>query len=193
MRARLIVFVKEPTPGKIKTRLGRDIGMAAAAGWFRRQTARLLREVIDPRWETILAVSPDTAIASRAWPGGIARYPQGAGDLGARMGRALRAAPGPAIVIGADIPDIRRHHIAEAFTALRQSPAVIGPAADGGYWLVGLRHGSLAPRGAFDKVRWSSRHALTDTLRSLRPLRTAQLETLRDVDTVADLPRSDRR
>ena len=54
-------MVKEPRAGRVKTRLGRDIGMTGAAWWFRHQVSRLLREVQDPRWELILSVAPDTA------------------------------------------------------------------------------------------------------------------------------------
>ena len=69
MRPTLFVMLKVPRPGRVKTRLGRDIGMTAAAWWFRHQTARLLRELRDPRWRLVLAVSPDReGGASRAWP-----------------------------------------------------------------------------------------------------------------------------
>lgn len=188
-RRRLVVMVKEPRPGRVKTRLGRDIGMVAAAWWFRWQTDRLLRRLRDPRWELILAVSPDRAgLQSRIWPPDLARIPQGVGDLGDRMGRILRCLPpGPAAIIGADIPGIRRQHIAKAFEALGAHDAVFGPAPDGGYWLVGLRRGGRIPAGLFREVRWSGPHALADSVRSLGHARIAMIETLRDVDTVDDL------
>jgi len=165
----LVIFVKEPRPGRVKTRLGAGIGMAAAAQWFRVQSGALIRRLSgDPRWETILAVAPDGAVASRVWPEGVALWPQGAGDLGDRMTRALRRfGPGPVMIIGADIPGIEARHIAEAAKALRTHDAVFGPAPDGGYWLVG---------------------ALSDTLATLpKDARIARLEVLRDVDTVDDL------
>ncbi len=107
MRRTLIVMVKEPRAGRVKTRLGREIGMVAAAWWFRHQVRRLLRRIEDPRWQVVLAVAPDRAgMLSRVWPEHLARWPQGQGDLGARMALALRrASGGPACVIGADIPD----------------------------------------------------------------------------------------
>ena len=94
----LIVMLKEPRPGRVKTRLGRDIGMGAAAWWFRHQTARLLRRLDDPRWQLILAVAPDRdGLQSRVWPAHLPRLPQGGGDLGARMARVFRSLPpGPA-------------------------------------------------------------------------------------------------
>lgn len=189
MRPLLIVMVKEPRPGRVKTRLGRQIGMVPAAWWFRHQCRALLRQVLDPRWQVALAVSPDAeGLASRVWPGHIPRLPQGRGDLGARMGRLLkRAGPGaPVVIVGADIPGLRRGHVAAAFRKLGAADAVIGPATDGGYWLIGLRH--VPPPGLFAGVRWSSEHAMADTLATLRGLRIAEAETLADVDEAADLP-----
>ena len=192
MRPTLIIFAKEPRPGRVKTRLARDIGATTAAWWYRHQTARLLRAVgRDPRWRTVLAVSPDQAASpSRIWPEGIARAPQGGGDLGARMARALQAVPdGPVAVIGSDIPGVRPGHIARAFRLLGQHDAVIGPAEDGGYWLVGLRRGSLPVPGLFRGVRWSGPHAMADTIASMGSLRVGFADELADVDRAEDLAR----
>jgi glycosyltransferase A (GT-A) superfamily protein (DUF2064 family) len=130
MRPTLVVMLKDPRPGRVKTRLGQGIGMVPAAWWFRHQTARLLREVDDPRWQLILAVAPDRAgLASRIWPSHLPRIAQGPGDLGARMARIMRGLPpGPACIIGGDIPSIRRAHIAGAFKALDAHDAAFGPA-----------------------------------------------------------------
>ncbi|MGX0902691.1 rSAM/selenodomain-associated transferase 1 [Roseovarius sp. MBR-79] len=187
--ATLVVMVKEPRPGRVKTRLGRDLGMTAAAWWFRHQVARLLRRIEDPRWRLILAVSPDRAgLTSRVWPAHLPRVPQGAGDLGDRMGRLFRSLPpGPVCIIGADIPGIERHHVARAFASLGGHDAVIGPAPDGGYWLIGLRRTAAVPARLFEGVRWSGPHARTDTLRSLGSARVALTDTLRDVDEARDL------
>ena len=190
MKRRLVVMLKEPRAGRVKTRLGRTIGMTQAAWWFRHQTARLLRDLEDQRWDIVLAVSPDfEGMSSRVWPAHLARFPQGRGNLGDRMKRALTLqGTGPVCVIGADIPGLRRHHIAAAFRALGSSEAVLGPAPDGGYWLIGLKRARPAPRGLFEAVRWSSSHAMADTLRSLAPLRVAFVDTLSDVDEADDLP-----
>ncbi len=90
--------------------------------------------------------------------------------------------PGPAIIVGSDIPGITASEIAKAFQRLRGADAVLGPATDGGYWLVGLRRGPrlLAP---FRGVRWSSPHALADTLANLEGRKVATVATLSDVDT----------
>lgn len=184
-------MVKEPHPGRVKTRLGRDLGMVEAAWWFRRQVAALLRRIDDPRWSLTLAVSPDhEGLRSRIWPAHLPRVPQGPGDLGARMGRLMRSLPpGPVCIIGADIPDLQRHHVAGAFRALGGHDAAFGPAPDGGYWLVGLRRTNAVPAMLFSGVRWSTRHALADSEASLAGMSIARVATLRDVDTVADLRR----
>ena len=191
MQRTLVIFLKEPRPGRVKTRLGHDIGMTAAAWWFRHQSARLIRRLgHDRRWRTVLAVSPDReGLESRIWPGHIPRWPQGPGDLGDRMGRALRTMPpGPAIIIGADIPGVTSTHVAEGFRLLGRHEAVLGPAPDGGYWMVGLKRGGRAvPAGLFQGVRWSSPHAMADTVASLAPLDVGFGATLRDVDEAADL------
>ena len=190
MKPTLIVMAKVPRPGRVKTRLARDIGSVAAAWWFRQQLRTLMRKIDDPRWRLVLAVSPDIeGLQSRVWPGHLERWPQGRGTLGDRMARMLRrAAPGPACVIGADIPGVGRPQIAAAFAALGDHDAVFGPAPDGGYWLVGLKHPRRQPPTFFRNVRWSTPHALADSAASLPDHRIAHVQTLRDVDTVDDLP-----
>lgn len=182
-------MVKEPHPGRVKTRLGRDIGMVPAAWWFRHQTKRLTRKLArDPRWQTVLAVSPDVeGLTSRVWPPHVSRTPQGRGNLGDRMARQMRDIPGDVVVIGADIPGITPNLIMQAFHVLGAHDAVIGPAPDGGYWLVGTS-GRKAQSPRFMKnVRWSTRYAMEDTIASMDGLSIAQIDTLRDVDTAADL------
>ncbi|WP_323776042.1 TIGR04282 family arsenosugar biosynthesis glycosyltransferase [Leisingera sp.] len=188
MKRTLIIMVKEPRPGRVKTRLARDIGVIPATWWFRHQSARLMRRLRDPRWRIVLAAAPDIAVNSKVWPADLPRLPQGGGDLGQRMKRMLQSAPGPACLIGADIPGITRAHIARAFTALGGHDAAFGPADDGGYWLVGAKHPARLPHRLFEYTRWSSEHALADTLQTLPGWRIALTDTLRDVDTAADLP-----
>ena len=112
--------------------------------------------------------------------------PQGNGDLGRRMQLLFqRLPPGPAIIVGSDIPAINTTEIAKAFRFLGNANAVFGRAPDGGYWLVGLRRSPrvLAP---FAQVRWSGPHALADTLNNLKGQRVAFAATLSDVDTEKD-------
>lgn len=186
-RKTVIVMVKEPRPGRVKTRLGRDIGMVSAAWWFRHQTETLLRRLRDPRWDLCMAVSPDReGLLSRVWPEDLRRVPQGTGDLGDRMKRVFRSTSGPTLIIGADIPLIAKRDISFAFQALGHSSSVLGPAPDGGYWLIGLAHPLRMPNSIFDGVRWSTEFAMAETEVTL-PKPVAYAKTLRDVDTKSDL------
>jgi uncharacterized protein len=183
-------MVKEPRPGRVKTRLGADIGMVQSAWWFRRQAGRLVRRLSrDPRWLCVLAVAPDVeGLTSRVWPANVARIAQGQGNLGQRMARVFRGLPlGPMVIIGADIPAIEPAHIARAFRALGNHDAVFGPAEDGGYWLIGLKRMRALPPCLLGNVRWSSEHALVDSEASLKDMRIARVDMLRDVDRAADL------
>lgn len=182
-------MLKEPRAGRVKTRLGRDIGMVPAAWWFRHQVKSLLRRVQDRRWKVILAVSPDNlALNRRIWPSPLARIQQGRGDLGLRMARAMRHVPSAAVcVIGGDIPGLGRAHLARAFRALGDHDAVFGPATDGGYWLIGMRRGAMARDDMFDGVRWSTSYALADSLACMSGWRVALADRLQDVDNAADL------
>jgi rSAM/selenodomain-associated transferase 1 len=184
---RLIVMAKTPRAGGIKQRLAASVGAVSAARFYRTCLAHtLMRLGRDPRWRTLLAVSPDRDVSAPYWPRGIERMPQGNGDLAARMQRLFRRLPpGPAIIVGSDIPAIRPSDISRAFRLIGNGDAVFGRAADGGYWLVGLRRSPrlLAP---FAHVRWSGPHALADTLRNLEGHRIAFAATLSDVDSEED-------
>ena len=132
----------------------------------------------------MLALSPRGALRHRDIPGpGLRHIDQGQGDLGRRMARALRLAGGPAVLVGTDIPDLSPAIVAQAFHALRSRDVVLGPAEDGGYWLVGVNDPALA---RFDGVRWSTRHALADTRAKLKHRRVVLLAPLADIDTPED-------
>lgn len=182
-------MVKAPVAGRVKTRLGRDIGMTNAAWWYRHQTARLLRRLRDPRWHIVLAVAkapnqPDPSI----WPKELQRIDQGTGDLGQRMKRLLsRFKMAPAVIIGSDIPQIEKRHIAEAFKRLSKNQFVFGPSTDGGFWLVGAPRSASLPNSIFTNCRWSTEYALMDAKRSLSDRSSEDVATLSDVDDVNDL------
>lgn len=184
----LVIMAKSPVIGRVKRRLGRDIGDVAATGFYRRCLSHVVPLLArDPRWRTVLAVDPDYELAGRVWaPQRVAILPQGMGDLGRRMQRLFASLPpGPVVIVGSDIPAVRPAHIAEAFKLLGQADAVLGPALDGGYWLVGLKRRPrvLTP---FAGVRWSSAYALADTVANLDGKRVAFAATLSDVDTAED-------
>ncbi|HTY67840.1 MAG TPA: TIGR04282 family arsenosugar biosynthesis glycosyltransferase [Alphaproteobacteria bacterium] len=182
MTRTLIVFARAPQLGRVKQRLARGIGPGAALAFYRRTLATVLRRLArDRRWRTLLAVTPDRAAGSaRLWPLPLPRAGQGRGDLGARMARSLGRTRGPVCIVGADIPDLDARHVWRAFRALGRCEFVFGPAADGGYWLIGAR--TRLPYALFAQVRWSTPHALADTLAGLKSRRVAFAEILADVD-----------
>ena len=189
-RPRLVIMLKEPRAGRVKSRLARDVGAVPAVQFYRDvMMSAVWRLGNDPRWQTILAVSPDAAIASRMIPSGVMRIRQGGGDLGQRLQHAAASAPpGPLVIIGTDIPGIRPSDIWAAFRALGSHDALFGPASDGGYWLVGLKRRPRCPR-VFDGVRWSTAFALADSKANLRGLNGAEINVKDDVDGGGDLAR----
>jgi rSAM/selenodomain-associated transferase 1 len=180
-------MAREPRAGRSKTRLAHKIGTVWATRFARDATASLLARLArDPRWTTTVAVTPDQAANRCRAQWKVRCIPQGPGDLGARMQRLFTdARPGPVIIIGTDVPAITSNRIAHAFDALGDSDVVLGPAVDGGYWLIGMRRVPRVRR-PFQSVRWSTRHALTDTLANLGNAHIELLDTLADVDTEAD-------
>ncbi len=184
---RLVVMVKEPHAGRVKTRLAREIGIVAAT-WFYRHAARatIRRLSRSTCWQTWLAVSPDTSMRSRCWHPYIPRGRQGSGDLGVRMQSIMDwRGPGPIVIVGTDIPALMPRHVREAFRLLGSHDATLGPTPDGGYFLVGLRRTPRILR-PFAGVRWSSANARTDTERNLASHPIGHTATVADVDTAAE-------
>ncbi len=188
-----MIFARAPRLGRVKRRLAKDLGALVALRFHRLNTRVLLRRLLgDPRWTTWLAVTPDPAArdTGAVWRHRGPLLAQGAGDLGARMGRVLRwLPPGPVVILGSDIPGIDPTRVAAAFRALGRADFVLGPAADGGYWLIGARR-RPALRLSFAGVRWGGPQALADT-RAKMAGRVVLLDELQDVDTAADLARID--
>lgn len=185
MQRHLILFVRAPALGRGKRRLAKEIGDVAAVRFERLMLALLLRRLAaDRRWRLRIAAAPDptrpTILNSRC---GIDVVPQAGGDLGSRMRRAIAGAPpGPVVLVGADIPAITGRHVAAAFRVLGSRDLVFGPAADGGFWLVGARRRPRLPR-LFERVRWSGPHALADTLGGApRGVTIGFVDRLEDVD-----------
>jgi uncharacterized protein len=182
MRDTVIVFARAPRLGAVKRRLARDIGDRAALRFHVATLTALLRELCASRhFDVVLAVTPDRArfrLPMRVrWVG------QGQGDLGRRMSRAMRRYRRVALM-GCDIPDAGAAEVRAAFRRLGTADAVFGPASDGGYWLIAL--GPRRPAELFGVSRWSTEHALGDTLRQFRHHRVGFIRTLSDVDTIAD-------
>jgi glycosyltransferase A (GT-A) superfamily protein (DUF2064 family) len=184
-RRHVVLFVREPRYAVGKRRLAHGIGEVAALRFQRLMLGLMLRRLgRGRRWSLRLAVTPDRARhRRRPWPRSLPVTGQGSGDLGQRMYRALRdCPPGPVVLLGHDIPAVIAQHIADAFRVLGGNDLVFGPAADGGFWLVGARRSPSLP-ALFGPVRWSSPHALADTLDNLpRNIGVGFAAVLEDVD-----------
>ena len=190
MTGTLFIFLKAPVAGRVKTRLGAEIGVGRATALFRVMTQQTIARAAIGPWRTVLAVDPPSASSGfgNLWPLHLMRVVQVQGDLGERMGAVAKLAEsGPVVIVGADAPSLRNYHIRMAFKKLRMHDAVFGPARDGGYWLIGLARRRAAPN-LFENVRWSTAHTLTDTIATLPPMfEISHLPTMTDVDTKADL------
>ncbi len=182
MRDTVVVFARAPRLGTVKRRLARDIGDRAALRFHFATLTRLLRDLTaSRRFDVVLAVTPDRAFVRL--PIRVRRIDQGRGDLGARMARTLGRYR-RVVLLGCDIPAACAADVVAAFQALGTADAVFGPAEDGGYWLIAL--GPQRPADLFGKARWSTEHALADTLRQFHRHRVGFIRRLSDVDTAAD-------
>lgn len=195
-RRTLIIFAKDPRPGQVKTRLAASIGSARAAEWYRRTAREIIDELRGGPWLTMIRFCPDAAgKAIRSWLGSdrLSFGPQGPGDLGDRMRRAVRSALAEGseghrvCVIGTDAPDVDGAVVEDAFALLEKDrDVVLGPAADGGYYLIGVDEDRPA---LFRDMPWSTAEVLQTTRDRIRTagLEWAELPTLADVDDLADL------
>jgi rSAM/selenodomain-associated transferase 1 len=191
MKDTVVVFARAPRLGTVKRRLAKDIGHRAALRFHRATLIRLLRGLVrDRRFRTVLALTPDGA--KDRLPVRVARLGQGRGDIGTRMDAACRCfRRGKVAIVGSDIPDANAADVYAAFRGLGRHDAMFGPAEDGGYWLVAM--GPRRPSQPFVNARWSTHHALVDTLRNFGGFRVGRCRVLRDVDAACDLPPHPRR
>lgn len=189
------MFLKAPRPGQVKTRLAADLDGEAAAGIYRMLVGLTLGR-LEGFEDVELRYTPDDADAEAevevaGWrrQAGWRLRPQGQGDLGDRLERALAEAfgegAGRVVIVGTDCPWLEASDLEEAFEALGRSEVVIGPAEDGGYWLLGL---DRARPELLRGIPWSTPGVYDMTLRRAREagLRVAELRRLRDVDTLED-------
>jgi hypothetical protein len=193
-RRRLILFARYPVPGRAKTRLIPALGAEGAAALHRRLVLRTLRTAHRACRAAFadLEVRFDggTEQSMSHWLGDSARFlPQGAGDLGERMARAFEeSSRSPAtVIIGSDCPGLTPDVITAAFARLTETPVVLGPAQDGGYYLIGL---SRPMPELFRGIPWGTDRVLPDSLAVLqrRGCIPALLDPLEDIDRPEDLP-----
>lgn len=180
----LFVFAKAPVLGKAKTRLAKHTGYVHAKRHYRAMVARVLRRVQDPRWETVLAVTPPSAQGRYTDWDGFPQVPQVSGSLSPRLA-ACFAYKGPVIVIGTDSPQVRTQDIAQAFRAMRSHKVVFGPAKDGGFWLIGAQ-GPISSR-LFDNVAWSTERTLADVTRNISDHSGGSVYKLRVLEDIDDI------
>lgn len=184
-RPTLIVFARAPAIGVGKTRLAADIGRVEAWRVYRALCHKILHQVRDPRWKTLVRLAGRGSPSH--WPAGLGFVDQGRGDLGQKLQAALRAhASGPVMIIGTDCPDATAGQIAKALKALPRHGAVLGPARDGGFWLIALSARRCRKVRLDRGIRWSSAQTLTDT-QAVLGQRCVKIATLADIDTGQDL------
>ena len=189
----LVVFLKHPRPGAVKTRLAAAIGAEAAADLYRALAERALEATtpLAEDFERLVFFDPPESLPQmREWLPGVRLLAQSGHDLGARMAdafaRAFARGASRVAIVGTDAPGVSRATVTEALSALDTADVVIGPADDGGYYLIALR----APRPElFAGIEWSTPGVRGQTLAlaAAAGVSVRELGRLRDVDTLDDL------
>jgi rSAM/selenodomain-associated transferase 1 len=189
MRGRIAIFARAPVPGQAKTRLVPALGANGAAAL----QAALIRHTLQTAFKsgatTELWCHPDVhhpLFKSCAQEYGVICHQQQGEDLGARMRHAADASPGPVVLIGTDCPTLLSEDLTAALDGLEEFDAVLGPAADGGYYLLGL---NCSARPLFEGVAWGTDRVLAVTRDRLAGLgwRWKELGARHDIDRPEDL------
>ena len=189
----LLVFARDPQPGTVKTRLVPSLGVEMATALYRQMLLDTLgiaaRTRVERRELWVDRAEPAAGLIQAARDADMPVRIQSGADLGMRMQRAFASVLPTcrsAVLIGSDCPEYDSRYIENAFAMLERHEAVIGPAADGGYVLIGL---NWPQPGLFGNVAWGGDRVLDETRRRLRSLALDwhELPTLRDLDEPADL------
>ncbi len=187
---KVLLFAKAPRAGFVKTRLARDVGERRAVQLYRLVGEKVASSVARRYPMEIWYDPPDALEEMRSWLGDHNFQPQASGDLGARLRHAFEVhfadSSLPAVAIGADAPDLGASTIDSAARALQDVPVVLGPAVDGGYYLLGL---TCPQPELFENIPWSTPNVCQITLDICKRLHleVVKLGTLRDLDTADDL------
>ena len=197
---RLLLFLRYPQSGRTKTRLIPALGADGAAELQRQMAEYLLAKISYPTWQTQIHFTGTSLLNMQSWLGSQQSYrAQARGDLGEKLwsgfqsafaeGEASSPQPNRVIAVGADCPDLSVQHIQQAFEQLDRHDLVLGPAQDGGYYLIGLRQSNFSQKSLFTGISWSTAAVLQQTLEKAQELTlsSAQLETLTDIDRPQDL------
>lgn len=190
----LIIFVKYPQAGFVKTRLAKEIGNEEAALIYRRFVETILKQTNDTNFNRFIFYTPAHKRSQiLEWLGHhLDTFAQEGKGLGQRLSNAIESAfrkgAKKVVVIGSDIPAIDKKIILKAFKGLENNESVIGPSSDGGYYLLGL---SSFNREIFKNISWGTNKVLKETINKLKRLglRFNFLEKLSDVDNLNDLLR----
>ena len=195
---RVAVMAKAPVPGLAKTRLAPALGWAGAARLAERLLDHAVAQAVAARLGPVTVwATPDTghpAFVRQRQQHGVALAEQGGGDIGQRMARVFAVSfaedCAPVLLMGSDLPAITAATLQAAASLLASHDAVLVPALDGGYGLIGLRtFNALTLSALFDGMAWSTPQVMNDTRQRLASagLRHAELPAVNDIDEPADL------
>jgi rSAM/selenodomain-associated transferase 1 len=190
----LLFFVRNPLPGRVKSRLAKVLGEEVVADLYKSFILDMLSALEKKDFPLSVCFYPADSLADiKRVLGDHYRYqPQQGTDLGERMDRCFSevfsAGVNRAILIGSDVPDLSMAIIDEAFASLQGADIVIGPALDGGYYLIGFTKDNFTP-GVFRGLPWGTETVLQQTIDRLKNLRRTfhLLPTWEDIDTLKDL------
>lgn len=190
----LIIFLKYPEAGKVKTRLAKDIGNNEAARIYSLMTLNIIESVVAPEcYNTIIFYDPpEKEQEIKNWVGKkeIQYAPQEGNTLGDRISNAFKVVFSSgiekAVIIGTDCLDVSSDIINVAIHLLDETEVVLGPAEDGGYYILALN--KYRPE-IFQDIDWSTKHVLEQTVLKIveNKLTYHKLKTLKDIDTVEDI------
>ena len=189
----LVIFAREPVPGRVKTRLAKDVGIAAAAALYDLMLRHVVKSVISTQYDIIICKTPESggACFESMVPGAVVRD-QPKGDLGEKMSGVFRAeftsGYKKICIIGTDCPGISSSDILLAFELLGNFQLVLGPSCDGGYYLIGL---SVFHPELFDGIVWGTDEVLSGTLGIAQSLGIDYgcLAVRADIDEIAGIER----
>ncbi|WP_419784040.1 TIGR04282 family arsenosugar biosynthesis glycosyltransferase [Maridesulfovibrio sp.] len=195
MSCAVIIFVKFPVAGKVKTRIGQDLGFETAAELYTAFVEDMLHNLESIGISPIIAFDPfQPEEKYRDWLGDRHYIPQHGENLGARMFNALqkvfKGGSNTAILTGSDLPDLDPEIVQQAMLNIKKAPACIGPASDGGYYLIGFQKDYLT-KSIFENMEWSTERVFGETISRLKKIniKPAILSEHQDMDTIADLKR----
>jgi len=180
------MFAKFPEEGKVKTRLAKDIGDKEAVAIYKRLLRILIPEHENRSYKYYIAVAPTDKVRKfkKIYPAATMIKQQG-DDLGEKITHALQRLLNEhkkVILIGSDCPEVTHQTIDEARAALDENDVVIGPAADGGYYLIGMKK----YHNLFNEIDWSTEEVLQQTMQKAEDLNVKLLDEKRDIDTADD-------